>query len=128
MSANANPIEGDHRMTLGDADGPDRITLAVSDQSQLASLRNWLRDQADGEVAVTPGIPGPGELGALDVLTVLAGSSGVVAAVKTLPEFIRSRRVGFRIETTIGGRPFTLDADNADELMPVLERLLNERD
>jgi hypothetical protein len=59
---------------------------------------------------------------------VLAGSSGVavVAAIKTLPDFIRSRRSGFRIETTVHGRPFVLDATNVDDVMPILEQLLGD--
>jgi hypothetical protein len=106
--------------------------LAVSDPSQLSSLRDWLRDwlrtQPGFEVAVVAGTPGPGELGALDVVSVLAGSSGVAvaAAIKTLPDFIRSRRSGFRIETTVHGRPFVLDATNVDDVMPILEQLLGD--
>jgi membrane-associated two-gene conflict system component 1 (EACC1) len=102
------------------------VELAVSDPAQLSSLRDWLRGQPDVSVAVTPGTPGPGEQGALDVLTVLAGSSGLVAAIKVLPEFIRSRRSGFRIEATVRGEKLVLDATNVDEVLPVLERLLGD--
>ncbi|WP_329314896.1 effector-associated constant component EACC1 [Streptomyces sp. NBC_01262] len=104
----------------------------MSDPSQLSSLRDWLREglrtQPGFEVTVVAGAPGPGELGVLDVVSVLAGSSGVavVAAIKTLPDFIRSRRSGFRIETTVHGRPFVLDATNVDDVMPILEQLLGD--
>ncbi|MCX5328521.1 hypothetical protein [Streptomyces sp. NBC_00140] len=78
-------------------------------------------------MAVVPGAPGPSELGALEVLVVLAGSTGVVGAIKTLPDFIRSRRANFRIETTVNGQPFVLDATNVDdEVMAILERLLDD--
>lgn len=102
------------------------IALTVSDQSQLLPLRDWLREQPGAEVAVTPGAVGPGELGVLEMLTVLGGSSGAVAVFKALPDFIRSRRSGFRIETTVHGQPFVLDATNVDEVMPILERLLDD--
>ncbi|WP_327074433.1 hypothetical protein OG196_31830 [Kitasatospora purpeofusca] len=102
------------------------IVLVVSDQSQLAALRDWLRGQPGIGVAVAPGRPATGELGALDVLTVLAGGGGLVAAFRTLPDFIRSRRSGFRIETTVRGEQFVLEATNIDEVMPLLERLLDE--
>jgi hypothetical protein len=105
---------------------PDSIDLAVSDQSQVASLRSWLLELPGLAVTLAPTDPGPGELGGLDVLTVLAGSSGLVAAIKTLPDFIRSQRSGLRIETTVRGQPFVLDASNVDDLLPVLERLLDE--
>jgi Effector Associated Constant Component 1 len=97
----------------------------VSDQAQLRPLARWLADGRDVKVQQTPGTPGEGEQGALDVLTMLAGSSGLIAAIKILPEFIRSRRSGFTITTTVHGRPFTLDATNVDELLPILERLLD---
>jgi hypothetical protein len=102
------------------------LELAVSDQSQLPMLREWLRAQPGVKVGVLPGTPGAGEQGALDVLTVVAGSSGLVAAVKVLPEFIRSRRSGFHIETTARGKKLIIDATNVEDIMPVLERLLDE--
>ena len=102
------------------------IGLAVSDPSQLAALGEWLRDVPHASVQVSPGQPGPGELGATDVLTVLASSSGLIAAIRVLPEFIRSRRSGFRIETTVGGKKFVLDATNTDNLIQVIETLLHD--
>ncbi|MFD8006644.1 effector-associated constant component EACC1 [Streptomyces mirabilis] len=107
---------------------PERqeFALAVSDPSQLSSLHDWLRGQRDVEVAVTPGVPGAGEQGALDVLTVLASSGGLIAAIRVLPEYIRSRRSGFRIETTVRGERLMLDATNVDDVLPVLERLLRD--
>lgn len=113
------PSDGGLRATGG-------IELAVSDQTQLLALRDWMRDQPGVEAAMVHGTPGAGELGAIDVLVVLAGSSGVMGAVKTLPDFIRSRRSGFRIETTVNGQPFVLEATNVDEVMPILERLLDD--
>ncbi|MFF2813842.1 hypothetical protein ACFVT2_43125 [Streptomyces sp. NPDC058000] len=104
----------------------DRVELAVSDPSQFAPLRDWMSGQPGVDVAVVAGTPGPGELGVLDVLVVLASSSGVVGAIRTLPDFIRSRRSGIRIETTVDGQPFVLDATNVDEVMPILERLLDD--
>ena len=97
----------------------------ISDPSQFPSLRDWMRGQPGVEVAVVAGTPGAGELGVLDVLTVLAGSTGVVAAIKTLPDFIRSRRSGVRIEATIRGQKVIVDATNVEEVMPIVERLLD---
>ena len=102
------------------------LVLAVSDQSQLLPLRDWLDGQPGVEATLTPGLPGEGEQGSFDVVTVLAGSSGVVAAIKVLPAFIRSRRSDFHIRTVVKGQKFVLDASNVEDLMPVLERLLDE--
>lgn len=102
------------------------IDLAVSDPAQLSSLREWLRGLPDVRVELTAGVPATGELGVVEVVTVLAGSTGLVAAVRTLPDFLRARRSDLRIETTVKGQPFVLDAKNIDEILPVLERLLDE--
>lgn len=98
----------------------------ISEHSEFSSLREWMRSQPGVQVAVVAGKPEHGELGALDVLTLLASSAGAVAAVRTLPDFIRSRRSGIRVETTIRGQRFVLDATNVEEILPLLERLLDE--
>ena len=55
------------------------------------------------------------------------GSSGaVVAAIQVLPGFIRSRHPSFRIEATVKGERFVLDAKNADEQVKrMAERILD---
>jgi Effector Associated Constant Component 1 len=106
----------------------DRIELAVSNPADLASLRNWLRAQPDVDVGLASGVQAPGELGVVDVVTVLASSGGVVAAIKTLPDFLRARSPKLRIEATVRGRRFTLDATNVDDVLPIIERLLEDDD
>ena len=49
-----------------------------------------------------------------------------MAAIKILPEFIRSRRSGFRIETTVRGEKFILEATNVQDVLPLVERLLSD--
>jgi hypothetical protein len=107
----------------------DWIELGVSDPVQLAQLRDWLRSQPDIVVGLASPTSGPGELGMLgmlDVVTVLASSGGVVAAIKTLPDFIRSRSRKIRIEATVRDRRFVLEATNVDDVVSVLERLLDD--
>lgn len=106
----------------------ESLELTLSDSSQLPRLRDWLRTQAGAEVRYSSSLPGPGELGAEDVLTVLAGSSVLATAISTLPDFLRSRRSGLRIEVSARGRKMMVQADNIEEVMPVLERLLDDRD
>ena len=107
--------------------GMEEIALAVSDQSQIASLREWLGEIPQVNVRLTPGQPGPGEQGAVDVLTILASAPALIAAIKVLPDFVRSRRSGFRIETTVRGKKFVVDATNSEDFLRVIERLLDER-
>ncbi|MFD8699959.1 effector-associated constant component EACC1 [Kitasatospora purpeofusca] len=113
-------------MPIEEAPEPRGIELAVSDQDHIRPLREWLRSLPDVEVAVRAAAPKSGELGALDTITVLASSGGLIAAIRILPDFIRSRRSSFKIETTVRGERFVLDATNVEELLPVLERLLDD--
>lgn len=105
--------------------GGGRVVFAVSDPAQLGSLAGRLASGPGIEVERVAGVPGAGELGAVDVLSVVAGSSGLVAAVRMLPEFLRAKRSGLTVTTTVNGQPFTLDATNVDEVLPILERLLD---
>jgi hypothetical protein len=110
-----------------DSSGELTAEFSVSDQAQLRSLAEWV--SASGEetdVRQQAGVPGPGEQGALDVLTVLASSSGLIAAIKVLPEFLRSRRSGLTVTCTIKGQPFALTATNIDDVMPVITAVLEK--
>lgn len=79
------------------------IAVTVSDPVELRSLREHLRRVSGAEVVQVPGKPAPGEQGALDVLEVLAGGSSVLAVViKTLPDFIRSRRSDISVTVSSG--------------------------
>jgi Effector Associated Constant Component 1 len=102
------------------------VELSVSDHSQLGSLQQFLNLTLGFSVVRVPGEPGAGEQGTLDVLAILAGGgSSLVAVVKVLPEFLRSRRTDLSIMMTVRGKPFTLTATNAEEVIPLLERLLD---
>ncbi len=102
------------------------VEFAVSDYAQIGPLRDWLSSAPGVQVLRSPGSPDAGEMGALDVLTVVAGSSGLVAAVRVIPEFLRSRRSGLSITATVKDKKFTMTASNVKDVMPVLERWLND--
>lgn len=100
--------------------------LSVSDYAQLGSLANYLRLAAPGvRVTRSPGHPQPGEQGALDVLMIAADSSVLVAVVKVLPEFLRSRKASMSVALTVKGKRLTVTADNTEEILAVIDRFLN---
>jgi Effector Associated Constant Component 1 len=106
---------------------PESVELSVSDLSQLGSLADYLRLMApDVRVTRRPGQPRPGEQGALDVLMIMANSAVLVATVKVLPEFLRSRRSGLSISMTFRGHPLTITATNIGEVTPIVDRLLDD--
>ena len=107
--------------------GDERVELAVSDPTQLGPLQGFLSlASLDVSMRRMAGEPSPGEQGATDVLVLLAGSSGLVAAIKVLAEFLRSRKTGLSITATVKGKPFTITVTNVDEVMPILEKLLDD--
>jgi hypothetical protein len=103
------------------------VVLSISDQSQLGPLRDFLTLTAPGvRASVSSEFPGPGEQGALDMLVLVASSGGVLAAIRVIPEFLKARRTGISITAKVKGEPFTLTATNVDEVMPILERILDD--
>jgi tRNA threonylcarbamoyladenosine modification (KEOPS) complex Pcc1 subunit len=113
---------------MGRAD-PGVAELSVSDHAQLGSLAEYLH-LAVPDVRVTrgAGLAGPGEQGALDVLMIVADSSVLVAVVKVLPEFLRSRKRGVSVTVTVRGqrRKLTVTAEDAGDLRPVIEKFFDE--
>jgi hypothetical protein len=105
------------------------IQVIVSDPSELRSLREWLCRAPGVEVMQVPAPLNEGELGAFDLLQVLAaagGGSGALAmAIKTLPDYIRSRRSDLRITLKVNEEQITLEAGNVNDVMLILERLLD---
>ncbi|HLK01879.1 MAG TPA: hypothetical protein VKU39_18510 [Streptosporangiaceae bacterium] len=104
--------------------------LSVSDYAQLGSLREYLRLVAPTvDVTRSAGRAGPGEQGALDVLMVAADSSVLIAVVKVLPEFLRSRKPGSTVTVTIKGKRKQLrvtGADNAEDAQRVIEKFFDD--
>jgi Effector Associated Constant Component 1 len=102
------------------------VEFSVSDPAEVGSLSRWLERDGKARVERTPAMPVRGELGVADILASVGSSGAVVAAIQLLPDFIRSRRPGFRIEATVKGKPFVLDAKNADEqVVRMAERILD---
>lgn len=124
-AAAAVVFAGDLSMAEQEPTAPETVHLAVSDPSQLPALTGWLTAARQVQADRIPGRPGPGEQGAMDVLTIVASSSALIAAIRVLPEFIRSRRSGFHIELTVKGKTFVIDASNVADILPILERLLD---
>jgi hypothetical protein len=110
---------------MADQQGMLRVEIVVSDLSEFRSLREWMARVPAVQVEQTAGTPEPGEQGAWDVLTILASSGGAMAvAVRSLPEFIRSRRSDLTITVRRDGTEVTLKASNVDEVAPIIEKLL----
>jgi Effector Associated Constant Component 1 len=109
-----------------DRTDPREAQLSVSDHSQLGSLADYLRLAVpDALVTRVPGRPGPGEQGAFDVVMILADSSVLVAALKVLPTFLRSRKTDVSVTVRVKGKRLTLTAASPDEVTRVIERFFD---
>lgn len=102
------------------------LHLALTDPAQLRSLEARLRDVPDVAVARQSDAPRAGELGAGDWLAVVAGSSGLVAAIKVLPDFLRARRSDLKVTCVVKGEKVTVEVTNLEDVMPVLEKMLRD--
>ena len=105
---------------------PGEAELCISDQSQLGSLMGYLcLATPDIRVTRVPGRPSKGEQGALDVLMLVGDSSVLVAAVKLLPEFLRSRKADVSVTVRVKGKRLTLTAANTEEVIRVIDRFFD---
>lgn len=104
----------------------DVVELSISDHSELGSLRQLLARIPGVDVHQISGSPGPGEQGAFDYLqlaTTAAGSGGaLVLAIRTIPEFIRSRRRDVSVTVKTGDTEVTITAANAQDAVTLLEK------
>ncbi|ADP80473.1 effector-associated constant component EACC1 [Pseudofrankia inefficax] len=105
------------------------FVISAADAADLLSLRTWLRRVNGLEVKLSPTAPSSGEQGAgWDVLSVVAGSGGVgVAMLATIKSWIESRRSSLRIRVkdSSSEREIELDAENIDDVMPLLKKMLD---
>ena len=104
----------------------DGFDVVVSDQAELRALREWWQAAPGVRVVQQAGAPAAGEQGVLDYLTVLGSSAGLVAAIQVLPEFLRSRRSSVTVTMKLRGEDFSITAENVDEVMPLIERLVDD--
>lgn len=110
-----------------------RADLAVSDYSQLGALREFLGWAVPGiRVLLIPARRSPDrgpdvglDRNELDILALLASRTGLMSAVRILPEFLRSRREALSITITIRGKSVVLTASNVDDVIPILDSLLD---
>jgi membrane-associated two-gene conflict system component 1 (EACC1) len=131
--ADSSTVSGDQGDTLtGPAhpSAPD-VQLTVSIPGELLPLRDWVQRAPRITVVLVQGPPCAGELGVGDVLqvssTVAGTTAGLLLALRTLPEFIRSRRSDVKVTVTTSERELVLEADNVDDVLPILDRILDDR-
>jgi hypothetical protein len=109
--------------------GPDMAELSVSDYAQLGSLAEYLQLAVPTvQVIRSAGRAGPGEQGTLDVLMIAADSSVLVAVIKVLPEFLRSRKPGVTVTVSVKGksRQLIVRAEDPGDVRSVIEKFFDE--
>ncbi|MFF1400818.1 hypothetical protein ACFVZD_44740 [Streptomyces sp. NPDC058287] len=102
------------------------VALSVSDQAETRSLREHLRRNRNITVEQCAGAPGPGEQGVWDFLQVTAASGGMlVIAIKTLPDFIRSRRADVSVTVKTDEKEIVITAANTEDALRLMEKALH---
>jgi hypothetical protein len=104
------------------------IGVEVGDPRELWSLREHLRRLPGIRVVQLPGRPGPGELGAADTLQIISVAVGpaLAIAIKTLPEFVRSRRSDVKITLRRRDREIQIDVTNEADVQALIDKLLGD--
>ena len=103
------------------------VEIRVSDPAELGALRARLQAQPGVEVLQCAGEAGRGEQGVADFLQVTAASGGaMVVALKTIPEFIRSRRKDVSVTLKKDGREIVIDAPDADAALKLLDKIIDD--
>lgn len=104
----------------------DRLELRISDNAELRSLQRTLSLAQGTQVERRPGTPAPDALGAVDYLTAIGSSAGLITLIKMLPDFLRARRADLSVTITQKGKTICVNAKNVDEVMPILTRMLDD--
>lgn len=103
-----------------------RMDLAVDDPTELSALELLVKLAAPGaQVRPIAGTAVNGELGALDVLAIVASSSVLATAIQVLPEFLKSRKPGLSVTVSIKGEDVTVTVKSVDGELPSLTRRLD---
>lgn len=107
------------------------IDVEVSDPRELPLLREHLRRMPGIQVSQIAGSAGPSEQGTADslqIVSLIAGPS-LAVAVRTLPEFVRSRRSHLRITLKQDEREVEIELDNTAEgtdVQALVDKLLRD--
>lgn len=98
--------------------------LQVSDPSAQGPLERLLRETDGVRVRRERSGAEPGRLGTGDVLQAAVPTLALLAVVvKTLPDFIRSRKNGVSITVETDDRKITVTAENCDDIDTILKQL-----
>jgi len=102
------------------------VEIHISDQAELAALRALLQAHPGVDAEQRAGEPEQGEQGAWDFLQVAAASGGaMVVAIKSIPEFIRSRRTDVSVSIKKGDQEILITAPTADDALKLAEKALH---
>ena len=103
----------------------EQLEFEVSDPSEVAALQKWLSRLPDTRAERRSRPPAEGHLGAADVVVAVAGSSGVVALARMLPDFLRARRASIEVKVRHKGRELEIAATNIDHASTLIRDLLD---
>ncbi|MCD0444125.1 hypothetical protein LO763_10865 [Glycomyces sp. A-F 0318] len=104
---------------------PTEARISVSDQAELRSLREHLRRIRGAQVEQVAAEPEAGALGSGELLQIAVPAAGLLAVVvRTLPEFIRSRRSSVSVTVETADWNVTVSGENLDDVESVIKRVL----
>jgi hypothetical protein len=108
------------------------IRVDGGDADDLRGLYGWLLDESElrGAVRLVQAPAAENELGGVaDAVSVALGTGGAgTVLASALVTWIRTRRSAVRLVIERGGEKVQLDLETAEQVLPLIERLLESDD
>jgi hypothetical protein len=102
------------------------LEFELSQASAISSFERWIDDTPMTQVRRVARPPSLHEQGAVDILAAVASSSSIVALIRILPEFIRSRRSNVNVTIRVGDREATIGIENVKDAPAIIASLLEK--
>ena len=103
-----------------------RVEIGISDPAALSSLARWLNRTPGVQVERGSTLPSGTELGGMEILVAVLGSSGLTALITALPEFLKSRRGQIELTVRAGGREIHVKTDDPAVASDLVRELRGE--
>jgi len=106
---------------------PAEVELAAESLDDINEVYRQLRGVPGIALTAVPSPPVPGEQGAaLDVLMVALSSGAITAFLQIIQAVAESRGPKFSLKIRQGKNRLEVNADNVDEVLPVIRELLDK--
>ena len=111
---------------MSDRSGDDAVELSAAAPEDFDALYAELRGVSGLTVTAVPASAEPGEQGSIvDLLTVACSGGAITVFLEIVRSLVGSRRPGFVLKVRRGRDRLEVTAENADEVLPLIAKMLD---